>query len=57
MTHTEGDTFWYHTCPITDKVTFLPIGMKCPECVLDEMDTANKKVHEKFSKTLKSLED
>ena len=57
MTHNEGDTFWYHTCPITNKVTFLPIGMKCPECVLDEMGTATKKVQEKFSKTLKSLED
>ena len=42
MTHTEGDTFWYHTCPITDKVTFLPIGMKCPDCVLDEMDSLEK---------------
>jgi hypothetical protein len=57
MTYKEGDTFWYHKCPVTNKTTFLPVGMKCPECVLGEMDTANKKVNEKFSETLKSLED
>jgi len=42
MTHEEGDTFWYHKCPVTSKTTFLPVGMKCPECILDEMDTLQK---------------
>ena len=57
MVHKEGDTFWYHECPHTDKKVYLPVSMKCPDCVLGEMDKANKKVNEKFSETLKSLED
>jgi len=42
--HEEGDTFWYHKCPVNKKVTFLPIGMKCPDCVLNEMDCKQKAI-------------
>ena len=33
----DGDTFWYHDCPHTDKKVYLPIGMKCPDCTLEAM--------------------
>ena len=42
MTYKEGDTFWYHKCPVTNKTTFLPVGMKCPDCVLESMSTTEK---------------
>mgnify|MGYP001178934768 FL=1 len=38
----EGDTFWYHNCPHTDKKVYLPVGMKCPDCVLEAMSPTEK---------------
>ena len=31
----DGDTFWYHDCPHTDKKVYLPIGMKRPNFTLE----------------------
>ena len=42
MVHKEGDTLWYHECPHSNKKVYLPIGMKCPDCVLNEMDSLEK---------------
>lgn len=42
MVHKEGDTFWYHECPHTDKKVYLPVSMKCPDCVLESMDNVEK---------------
>jgi hypothetical protein len=42
MVHKEGDTFWYHECPHSNKKVYLPIGMKCPDCVLNEMDSLER---------------
>ena len=41
MAH-EGDTFWYHECPHTDRKVYLPVGMKCPDCVLADMNDIDK---------------
>tara|TARA_X000001036_G_scaffold364638_1_gene348881 strand:+ start:436 stop:609 length:174 start_codon:yes stop_codon:yes gene_type:complete len=38
----EGDTFWYHECKYTEKRVYLPIGMKCPDCVLENMSSQDK---------------
>jgi len=38
----EGDTFWYHECPHTDKRAYLPVGMKCPDCVLADMNPTER---------------
>jgi|TARA_B110000259_G_scaffold31116_1_gene34008 hypothetical protein len=38
MQKKEGDTFWYHECPHSNKRVYLPIGMKCPDCVMENMD-------------------
>jgi len=38
----EGDTFWYHECPHTDKRAYLPVGMKCPDCVLEAMSSTER---------------
>jgi hypothetical protein len=40
--HKEGDTFWYHICKYTDKKSYLPIGMNCPDCVLNEMNSLDR---------------
>ena len=42
MVHKEGDTFWYHECKYTEKRVYLPIGMKCPDCVLENMSSQDK---------------
>ena len=42
MTYKEGDTFWYHECPHANKKVYLPVGMKCPDCVLESMSTTEK---------------
>jgi len=38
----EGDTFWYHECPHTEKKVYLPIDWKCPDCVLEAMSETDK---------------
>ena len=38
----EGDTFWYHECPHTDRKIYLPMDMKCPDCVLENMSDMDK---------------
>ena len=38
----EGDTFWYHECPHTDRKIYLPMDMKCPDCVLESMSDMDK---------------
>ena len=38
----DGDTFWYHECPHTDRKVYLPIDMKCPDCVLENMSEMDK---------------
>tara|TARA_Y100000996_G_C22199943_1_gene510839 strand:- start:276 stop:449 length:174 start_codon:yes stop_codon:yes gene_type:complete len=38
----DGDTFWYHECPHTGRKVYLPIGMKCPDCVLESMSDMDK---------------
>ena len=30
--YNDGDTFWYHVCPVTNRMTYIPTGKKCPEC-------------------------
>ena len=38
----EGDPFWYHECPHTDKKVYLPVDMKCPDCVLADMNPTER---------------
>tara|TARA_R100000742_G_C4249844_1_gene68282 strand:- start:454 stop:630 length:177 start_codon:yes stop_codon:yes gene_type:complete len=42
MAKKEGDTFWYHECPHTDKKVYLPVDMKCPDCVLADMNPTER---------------
>ena len=32
MEYNDGDTFWYHVCPVTNRMTYIPTGKKCPDC-------------------------
>ena len=32
MVYKEGDTFWYHVCDVTNRMTYIPTGKKCPDC-------------------------
>tara|TARA_Y100000361_G_C10873990_1_gene195692 strand:- start:257 stop:430 length:174 start_codon:yes stop_codon:yes gene_type:complete len=38
----DGDTFWYHECPHTGRKVYLPMDMKCPDCVLESMSDMDK---------------
>ena len=38
----DGDTFWYHECPDTGRKVYLPMDMKCPDCVLESMSDMDK---------------
>ena len=40
----EGDTFWYHECPHTDKTAYLPVGEKCPDCALEAMENIERAI-------------
>ena len=38
----DGDTFWYHEGPHTGRKVYLPMDMKCPDCVLESMSDMDK---------------
>ena len=38
----EGDTFWYHICPVTNRMNYVPIGAECPDCKWSTMSVVDK---------------
>jgi len=42
MVNKEGDTFWYHVCPITNRMTYIPIGKACHDCWWEGLSSTEK---------------
>ena len=43
MKHPDTDTFWYHVCSETNRMTYIPVGQACPDCNWSTKDRDEKK--------------